>query len=141
VDRADDGGLSLACVDPARVSQIWPHVHRLIWEAMRRGGVSSFAPVEASVLAGRALLWLATEGATIHAAAVTELQQTEWRKVCVLVACGGRDRARWLPLIAEIEGFARAEGCTAMRIVGRKGWERALANYRTKRIVLEKELA
>jgi hypothetical protein len=164
---------------------------------MARGGIGSFAPVEESVLAGHALVWLALSarhpvGAThaspflagfvgarhasplpaptkgdgpmpiIHAAAVTELHQTEhqgvhgtarrdgrerpdalherWRKVCVIVACGGSDMPRWLHLIEKIEDFARAEGCAATRIIGRKGWARVLAQYRTTRIVLEKEL-
>jgi hypothetical protein len=112
------------------------------------------------------------DGVRIDAAAVTELHRTEWRKVCVVVACGapsrlrapGRLRAsgrlrpssqtatsrasasraadmrRWIGLIEKIEEFARAEGCSATRIMGRKGWARVLASYHTKRIVLEKDL-
>ena len=60
---------------------------------MKRGDLSSFGPVEDSVLRGDALLWLALtcedgDGVRIDAAAVTELHRTEWRKVCVVVACG-----------------------------------------------------
>ena len=111
------------------------------------------------MLAGDALLWLAIaredgrerpdgNGAHIQAAAVTELHATEWRKACVIVACGGRGprsgagagMAAWLPLLAGIETYARAAGCASVRIMGRKGWARALPTYRTTRIVLEKEL-
>ena len=143
----------LVCVPPDRAAAIWPHVRALIHAAMRRGDLSSFSPVEASVLAGDALLWLAWDpGAErITAAAVTELHATEWRKVCVIVACGApsvRSRpssramgmAAWLPLLAGIETYARAAGCACVRIMGRKGWARALPTYRTTRIVLEKEL-
>jgi hypothetical protein len=96
------------------------------------------------------------DGARVQAAAVTELHRTEWRKVCVIVACGApsrlrgsgslhpsspaADMRRWIGLIEKIEEFARAEGCSATRIMGRKGWARVLAFYRTKRIVLEKDL-
>jgi hypothetical protein len=134
--------MRIACVDPALVHRVWPLVSHLIRAAMQRGDIGSYRPVEEAVLAGRALVWLATDGQAIHAAAVTELHQTEWRKVCEIVACGGNDRARWLHLIETIEDFARAEGCSATRIIGRKGWARVLASkhYRTKRIVLEKEL-
>lgn len=132
--------MELCCVDPARVRQLWPHARFLICRAMRRGGIAAFAPVEQSVLSGRALLWLATDRGTIHATAVTELAASEWRKVCVIVACGGRDRARWLHLIEGIEEFARAEGCAAVRILGRKGWARVLPEYRMHRIVLEKDV-
>src|SRR5262245_52535815 len=88
--------LRLVCVPPDRAAAIWPHVRALIHAAMRRGDLSSFRPVEASVLAGDALLWLAWDGMRIQAAAVTELHATEWRKVCVIVACGGAGVDRWI---------------------------------------------
>jgi hypothetical protein len=144
-------GVQLVCVPPDLVAAVWPHVRELIHAAMRRGGLSAFRPVEASVLAGDALLWLAWDGARIRAAVVTMLQATEWRKVCLIVACGApsghsgpssrvADMRAWLPLLAGIESYARAAGCSAMRIMGRTGWARVLDGYRTKRIILEKDL-
>jgi hypothetical protein len=138
----------LVCVDPARVQEIWPHVRALIFAAMQRGDLSSFRPVEDRVLRGDALLWIAWSGDPrsgsgarhIEAAAVTELQETEWRKVCLIVACAGKAMIRWLALAEEIEGYARAQGCSCVRIVGRKGWARVLSSYKTKRIILEKDL-
>lgn len=150
--------MQLICVPPHQAARVWPHVRELILAAMRRGDLSAFAPVEAGVLAGDALLWLAVVGRgdadpdiagasapahpgyTIAAAAVTEIAETEWRKVCVVVACGGTAMDRWLPLLDGIETYARAAGCAAVRIVGRKGWARVLGQYKTKRIILEKEL-
>jgi hypothetical protein len=164
-------GCHLVCVPPDKVALAWPPVRSLIFAAMKRGDLSSFGPVEASVLRGDALLWLALtyedgDGVRIDAAAVTELHRTEWRKVCVVVACGapsrlraqGRlrpssradasrsdasraaDMRRWIGLLERIEEFARAEGCEATRIIGRKGWARVLTSYQTKRIVLKKDL-
>jgi len=132
----------LVCVPPDRVAAVWPHLRTLIYAAIKRGDLSSFRSVEASVLAGDALLWLAWDpGAErITAAAVTELHETEWRKVCVLVACGGAGMRAWLPLLDGIEAYARTAGCAAVRIMGRKGWMRLLGDYRVKRIVLEKDL-
>jgi hypothetical protein len=167
----------LVCIPPDKVALVWPLARNLIFAAMKRGDLSSFGPVEDSVLRGDALLWLALtyedgDGVRIDAAAVTELHRTEWRKVCVVVACGapsgrlgasGRSRPssravasradssradasratdmrRWIGLLERIEEFARAEGCEATRIIGRKGWARVLTSYQTKRIVLEKDL-
>ena len=133
--------IEIACVPPDKVSQVWPRVSGLIFIAMKRGDLAAFAPVEQSVMNGMAQLWLAVENRNdIIAAAVTELHATEWRKVCVIVACGGKDMTRWIELIEEIEKFAQAEGCSRTRIVGRKGWERVLPGYRTRRIVLDKDL-
>src|SRR5947209_9285100 len=157
----------LICVDPARVHEFWPHARALIKTAMEKGDISPFAGVEHAVRTGNALLWLAWDAPArrIAAAAVTELQQVGVRKFCLIVACGApslpspaqrvedaRKRAdaggglgggpgRWLTLLAPIEGYARAEGCAAMRIMGREGWARILPDYRRKRIILEKELA
>jgi hypothetical protein len=144
-------GCHLVCVPPDKVALAWPSVRSPIFAAMKRGDLSSFGPVEDSVLRGDALLWLAIvrddgserangQGGCVQAAAVTELHQTEWRKVCVVVACGGSNMGRWIGLIEKIEAYARAEGCEATRIIGRKGWARVLTSYQTKRIVLEKDL-
>jgi hypothetical protein len=143
-----DRGCQLLCIPPDRVAEIWPHVCGLIRAAaVKCRDLSSYQPVESSVLAGRALLWLVAgredgddAGVKVHAAVVTKLQQNERRKVCVIAACGGSNMRRWLDLIGPIEDFARAEGCSAMRIVGRAGWARAQPAYRLKNVVLEKEI-
>jgi hypothetical protein len=84
----------LVCIPPDKAVLVWPHVSGLIHAAIKRGDLSSFGPVEQSVLRGDALLWLAWDGERIQAAAVTELHRTEWRKVCVVVACGAPGRSR-----------------------------------------------
>ncbi len=180
-----DRRCELVYIPVEHVHLVWPCVAGLIEAAMRRGDLSSFASVATAVMAGCAQLWVAVarqqgveerpssramDGRTrpvadrdheIVAAAVTELQQTERCKFCIVVACGGssheehqgvdarlrglcRERpggmARWLHLLTPIENWARAEGCDAMRIMGRRGWSRVLPAYRLTRVVLEKEL-
>jgi len=131
----------LICVDPAQVHEFWPHVASLIKAAMEKGRLSSFTDVEHAVRNGRALLWLAWNGETVKAAAVTELGNANGETFCTIVACGGHDRAQWLPLIARLEAYGRAQGCAAMRIYGRRGWRKLLPEYRTTRVLLEKTLA
>lgn len=92
------------------------------------------------LLAGHFVLWLAWSG-ELEAAAVTEIAETVSGRVCVIVACGGRGRARWIALRRKLEDYARHEGCARMRIYGRKGWTRVLPDYRVTRVILEKELA
>ena len=87
------------------------------------------------VLDGKQLLWLAWSD-HIEAAATTRLAAG----VCTLTACAGHQRERWLPLLAKIEKYAKDEGCSAVRIYGRKGWERVLDGYRVEHVVLEKTL-
>jgi hypothetical protein len=131
---------ALICIDPAHIHTVWPHARPLIHAAMHRAAISDFTEVESAILAGENLLWLALDGPTIHAAAVTALHRVNNHKLCTIVACGGRDRARWLALKSVLEDFARAEGCRAIRILGRRGWARLLPDYTTTRILMEKEL-
>jgi len=130
----------LICIDPAQVYEFWPHVASLIRAAMEKGRLSSFTDVEHSVRDGRALLWLAWNGENIKAAAVTELSQANGERFCTIVACGGHDRAQWLPLLGDLEAYGKAQGCAAMRIYGRRGWRKLLPEYRTTRVLLEKPL-
>ena len=132
--------MQLVCVPPDRAAQAWPLAQPMIVAAMRRGGVSAVDPVCDDVLAGRALLWLAWDGQEIAAAAVTEIGTVNGRKLCTIVGCGGHGRANWLHLIEGLESFARAEGCEATRIIGRKGWSRLLPEYRQKAVILERAL-
>jgi hypothetical protein len=134
----------LICVDPARVHEIWPAVAPLLRKAILKTGLSAFVDVEHDILSGDALLWLAVDGKAsrlaIDAAASTRLQHTDAGKVCVITACAGRDMSRWLPLISGIENYARDEGCSCVRIFGRKGWRRVLEGYRGSYAIMDKEL-
>lgn len=127
--------VDLICICPDRVSEFWPFAKWLIKAAIDRTNLSDFADIERQVLAGEQLLWLAWSD-KIEAAATTHLA----RNVCTLTACSGRDRKRWLNLFEKIEQYAKNEGCSAMRIYGRRGWERVLDGYRVEHVVLEKEL-
>jgi hypothetical protein len=130
----------LICIDPARIHEFWPFVASLIKAAMLRGAITDFDEVKKAVLAARALVWIAWDGTEIKAAAVTQLNTVHGVRFCTIVACGGRERGEWLPLIAGLERYAKSENCQAMRIFGRRGWERLLPDYRPARVLLQKEL-
>jgi len=132
--------VELVCVDPKRVHEVWPRVRHLIARAVLRTQLSHTADIAYDTLHGGGLLWLAWDGATIRAAATTVLADTDAARVCVLTACGGEGRAAWLPLLAQIEAYAKAEGCACVRIYGRKGWARVLKDYRVDHVILQKEL-
>ena len=131
----------LVCIDPKRVCEIWPHVRHLLKAACRRTELNAFADIEADILAGRSLLWMAWNGRTVESAAATILINSEIGKVCIITACGGSDMKRWLPLIDQIEVYAKHEGCVRIRINGRKGWLRVLEGYEERHVIMEKELA
>ncbi|HLJ01745.1 MAG TPA: hypothetical protein VKT76_18690 [Bradyrhizobium sp.] len=138
--RADATKAELVCVDPARVGEIWPHVEATLRAACRRTSLNAFAELEADILSGRSLVWIAWSGSAIEAAAATALINSDIGKVCVITLCAGRGMQRWLKLIERIEAYAKDEGCARIRIFGRKGWLRVLEGFNARQVVMDKEL-
>lgn len=131
--------VDLVCVDPKEILQVWPLAKALIRTAIEKTDLSEFADIESDVLKGDQLLWLAISD-HIEAAATTHLIKTSGKPVLVITACSGAQRERWLPLLAQIEKYAKDEGASSTRIYGRRGWERALNGYRCEYVILEKAL-
>ena len=75
--------------------------------ACHRTKLNAFADIEADILSGRSLLWMAWNGRTVESAAATILINSEIGKVCIITVCGGSDMKRWLPLIGQIEAYAQ----------------------------------
>jgi hypothetical protein len=130
----------LYCVDPKQVGHFWPHVEPLLRPAIEDVGLNNFEDIEESILIGCGLVWIAWDGEKIAAAASTTMQRIGSDLICVLTACGGNNMPEWLPLLGKIEEYAKAEGCTALRIFGREGWQRVLDGYKRTAVVLEKAL-
>ncbi len=130
----------LSSVPADKARDVWPYVNGRIWRAMNRGGLGSYRIVKDMILDGRAMLWLAQDGERIHAVAVTSLAITEWRKVCEITALAGSGMRNWFAFLPAIERYAKNEGCSSMRLMGRKGWARVLKDYKSKHVILEKDL-
>lgn len=130
--------MNLIAVPPDRAGEFWPLARGYIYAALDRTGLNNPRNVEFDVLSGHALLWLIiSDPVTVCGAVVTQPQDDAlW-----IVAYGCDDHKRAAPLLATIEDYGRAAGCRAVRLMGRRGWERALPGYRTAAVILEKEMA
>jgi len=132
---------SLHCVDPKDVSRVWPIVRYDIKRAFDRQPTDdTFAVAEARLLAGKSLLWISWTGCTIVGAVITELWQTPSKKVCGVIAVGGRGLDNCRSGLKRIEEFAKDEGCDVVRFCGRKAWARVLPDYKQPWITLEKNI-
>lgn len=119
-------------------SEFWPHVEPMLRRA-ERTRLLDLETVRKDVCEGAGLLWLAY-GDGIEGAATTALQRVAGHLYCVITACGGVGLDHWITLIEGIEAYAKAEGCKAVRIVGRKGWRRKLRDYAVTNYVMERTL-
>ena len=130
---------TLVCVDPTQIEDFLPHVAEQIARACRRG-LHDYEGSLRALRGGQALLWLVWDGEQVLASLTTELHRINGRKLCFIATLGGQNREQWIGLISEIEKFARAEGCQSVIIMGRKGWSRALPEYHTRGLILERAL-
>lgn len=121
-------------------ADVWPHVKEHLFSAVRRTDLSHTVDIERDILEGDGLLWLICDGRKIEAAGATLLVRTDKHLVCLITALGGANREKWLPLLSQIEDWARAEGAALVRIMGRPGWGRVLKNYHVSNVVLERLL-
>lgn len=118
---------------------IWPAVSHWIFKSIDKVDLLQSEAVERQVLDGVARLWVVHNGVFL-AAVVTEVYFVESGKICAVVACGGEGVLAALELLEQIEKYAKQEGCRSIIVCGRKGWARALKDYRQAAVVLRKEL-
>jgi hypothetical protein len=99
------------------------------------GGTHTFDDVADMIKTGRLQLWPAPKGCL-----VTEILVYP-RKTVLNVFLGGGDLDQLADMHGDMYLWAKAQGCTAAMIQGRKGWERVLRSYgwKARHILLTKE--
>ena len=133
----------LYAVSPEQLGAAWPIIVPDVENiASRSRGRYLSDDIREMIASGDRLLWVAlneSDGAYLGLA-MAELHQYPRRKACRLVACTGRERARWLPLLSGIEAWAKSVGCDVMESFARKGWARELSTYKMSHCFLERDL-
>ncbi|MBN9497861.1 MAG: hypothetical protein J0H39_13980 [Alphaproteobacteria bacterium] len=128
-------------VPTADAERAWPlvraHIERT---AETSAGEMTADDIKARIASGDFQLWIVLDGADLLATVLTEVVSYPQRKVCFIVGCVGEHRVKWIHLIAEIEDWARLQGCATSRIRARKGWVKVLPDYKIAHIVLERAL-
>ncbi|KVU10659.1 hypothetical protein WK62_05185 [Burkholderia ubonensis] len=78
---------------------------------------------------------------TAFAVGVTRLVHYPKQMVCTVRIVTGRNRREWeQQCVEQIEAWAKAQGCHAMELQARPGWEKVLAGYDKTHVYLEKQL-
>lgn len=133
--------VEIFCVAPELAGRLWPLVKdRFAQVLIDYPSDTTIEATERDVIAGLQLIWIASDGAAIVAAALTALSVTPARKLCTITLAFGVNTRLWDTFMPMVEAYAKAEGCTALRIHGREGWKRVLKGFSEPWIVLNKEL-
>lgn len=131
----------LVPVPPDKLAAAWPHVLPHI-EKMARAtrGKLSADDFRQRIAAGEFQLWVVLRDGNRLASVLTEIIQYPQRKVARIVGCVGRHREEWVHLLAEVQDWARSQGCVAMEAFARKGWARVIPDFHMTHIILETDL-
>lgn len=125
-----------------QVMDFWVKAEPFLWRAiLLTDGDETLISVRNGLRDGDRQLWMAFEDETMSRAlmAVTTrlVQFGSGRRKCEIAQIGGDDMERWLGFLPIIESWAKDQGCSGMRIIGRRGWGRVLSGYRESATVLE----
>lgn len=133
----------LCCVPVEHIDILWPQIEGLLEQATAtsRGKATAF-DIGRELRARDAQLWIWWENG-VEAVFVTEIVRHPRKTVGRIKIAVGRGRRDWQAEIAQIEQWAIGQGATAMELIARPGWQRALRpfGYEATHTFLEKELA
>lgn len=126
---------------PDQIPALWPDLMPLVEAAL----VPDYTPehVRAMLEEGRAQLWYTREDEGIDAMLITQINTFPARRVCLAWVCSGHLPAGWAMLFEMVAVWAAQQGCSAMSIHGRPGWERVLKSlgWNAKEVWLERDLS
>lgn len=133
--------MALQKVPVEHVAAVLPHViGRLGAICDRSGERYTVASLVQLIMGGEFQLWIIGDD-QVRAVVLTELFfAPSGKKVASIRAATGDAAEGWMHLIAELEQWAKAEGCHVIEAVARKGWARRLTDYKMTHVILEKEL-
>lgn len=127
------------CLSSEQIDNLWSEFDT---HAQRLAKLEYVDPDELrdDLKAAKKQLWGVQENGRVLGIAITRV--TGGVKTCEIVAAAGTQTAagQIQTLYEDIEQWAQAIGCVRMRILGRKGWLRALAGYKQVGVIIEKEL-
>jgi hypothetical protein len=129
-------------VNPNDLPKLWQELQPLIEEACRwSNGQFNALSVVNGVLDGALRLVVFFEKDKVQSAMVLTISEfpTQRRILEVLLASGTAMR-EWMKLEGELMTYAKANGCHAVRMIGREGLQKALTTWKRTAIVLEREI-
>lgn len=131
----------LVTVQPEDIGRHWSVVGPLLAKALEYSDEITLGQVRERLDRGEYQLWTAQREGRIEGAWCTRLAEYPAFRVCEIVLCGGGDIDRWLDItVWPIAEWAKSVGCKKIRILGRKGWQRMLPEFREVYRVIEREI-
>ncbi len=134
----------IIAVPEGEIDHVWPMVSVLLKPAVDLDtGRHALDDVKRDLTECKRQLWAAILDGTCVAVVVTGIAQYPGRTICQAQYGGGSRLDDWLPdILNVVEEWAGQIGCSAIEVVGRRGWVRKLAPYgfSHERVFIEREI-
>lgn len=126
------------------IDEIWPLIEDELWRVIvMTGGDHTLLTVKNALRNGDMQLWVLWADEDHMAARMVVVSEVysfaSGRKWCEIAFCAGHDHRTFVYCLHVIEQWAKSLGCLGIRIIGRRGWLKALKGYHEYATVLRKE--
>lgn len=132
---------ALQAIPPEHLGDVFPMIKDLMeGVAERSNGVLTVPAMLHAFAHKKWFLWVVWDG-SVRGIVGTELHiARSGMRICSIHFCTGHGAKDWTHLLSEIEDWARANDCTRIDMLARKGWAKHLPEYRMSHVLLEKDL-
>ena len=137
--------MHLILIPADAVPKLWHMAAKLleICTSRTHGATTPEAELQ-HIMASKKQLWLIVDQDTKAdplAAGITSLQKNEDGSLTANIEfLGGENMKQWFSLKGTFEDWAKAEGCSDIRLWARKGWARHLDDFTITHYMMRKEL-
>ena len=113
------------------IDKVWGKIKPLIYETLRYAdGKYTVEKIKGCLNRKEMQLWLAgLNEKDIDAYAITQVVNYPSKCVLLILFAAGKASDNWLHFIEDLKKYAQLQGCSAIEIYGRKGWEKKLKPF------------
>lgn len=125
-------------LDASQIDATWQDYEALLQRFERQTGDMSAEHVKACAKDATLQIWGLQDDQKVHGITLTEIVTTPRGLICIIRgAVGDAPTHLQAGLLDEIGSWAKAQGCVAVQLIGRRGWLRRFPRFRQRAVVAE----
>ena len=131
--------INLSTLQSDKIEGSWNEIEPLVKRVLNKIDLYyTIEYIKESLLRAEMQLWTSLEGTQIKSICITQIQIHPKYKFLNIVMQAGQLAS--VEHLHQIEQWGKSQGCTRVKLTGRRGWKRVLPDYKETLIKLEKEL-
>lgn len=134
--------LGFAGIPHTEIPRAWRYVQTGVVELCEQSdGTFEARDVFKALLDKDMQLWILHQGEEYVGFIITQIIDYPQARACSIFMVHGKDRKKWLHFEAELDEWAKAQGCKIMESYARKGWLKVMGEeWKVSSTLVRKEL-